>query len=55
VQGVESLTFRLGEQIEDFALCLTLLKQQMVLHGERNLNEERAVEKLLRATPKKYT
>jgi hypothetical protein len=27
----------------------------MILHGERNLDKERAVEKLIRATPKKYT
>jgi len=26
----------------------------MILHGERNLDEERTVEKLLRAMPKKY-
>ena len=50
-----NLSFRPGEQIEDFALRLATLKQQMILHGERNLDEERAVEKLLRATPKKYT
>jgi len=50
----ENLSFCPGEQIEDFALCLATLRQQMILHGERNLDEERAVEKLLRATPKKY-
>ena len=50
----ENLSFRPGEHIEDFALRLATLKQQMILHGERNMDEERAVEKLLRATPRKY-
>ena len=48
----ENLSFHPGEQIEDYALHLTTLKQQMILHGERNLDEERAVEKLLRASPR---
>jgi hypothetical protein len=50
----ENLAFRPGEQIEDFAPRLSTLKQQMALHGNKDLNEERAVEKLLRAVPKKY-
>jgi hypothetical protein len=50
----ENLTFRPGEQIEDFALRLSALKQQMALHKDKDLDEERAVEKLLRAVPKKY-
>jgi len=50
----ENLSFHPGEHIEDFALRLATLKQQMILHGERNMDEERAVEKLLRATPRKY-
>jgi len=50
----ENLSFRPGEHIEDIALRLATVKQQMILHGERNMDEERAVEKLLRGTPKKY-
>jgi hypothetical protein len=50
----ENLAFRPGEQIEDFALRLSALKQQMALHSDKDLDEERTVEKLLRAVPKKY-
>jgi len=50
----ENLSFHPGEHIEDFALRLATLKQQMILHGKSNMDEERAVEKLLRATPRKY-
>jgi hypothetical protein len=50
----ENLAFRPGEQIEDFALRLFALKQQMALHGDKDLDEERAVEKLLRVVLKKY-
>jgi hypothetical protein len=39
----ENLAFCPGEQIEDFALA-SALKQQMALHGDKNLDEERAVE-----------
>lgn len=47
--------FTPGEQIEDFAIRLSTLKQQMAHHGDEDLTEEHAVEKLLRAMPKKYT
>ena len=50
----ENLAFHPGEQVEDFVLRLSALKQQMVRHGDKDLDEERAVEKLLRAAPKKY-
>ena len=43
----ENLAFRPSEQIEDFALRLFALKQQMAHHGDTDLTEERAVEKLL--------
>jgi hypothetical protein len=52
--GESHLAFHPGEQIEDFALRLSTLKQQMALHGDKDLDEERAVEKLLRVVPKKY-
>ena len=50
----ENLAFRPGEQVEDFTLRLSTLKQQMARHGDKDLDEERAVEKLLRAALKKY-
>src|SRR6185503_19086494 len=50
----ESLAFQPGEQIEDFALRLTNLKEQMALNGDTDLDEERVVEKFLRCVPKKY-
>ena len=50
----ELLSFRPGEQAEDFTLRLIALKQQLALHGDTDINEERAVEKLLRAAPAKY-
>ena len=50
----ENLAFRPGEQVEDFALRLSALKMQMACYGDKGLTEERAVEKLLRAAPKKY-
>jgi len=50
----ENLAFRPGEQVEDFTLRLSALKQQMARHGNKDLDEEWAVEKLLHAAPKKY-
>jgi len=44
----ESLAFQPGEQIEDFALRLTNLMEQMAINGDTDLDEERAVEKFLR-------
>ncbi|CAD6270767.1 unnamed protein product [Miscanthus lutarioriparius] len=51
----ENLFFRPGEQIEDFALRLSELKQQMVRHGDTDLTEEPGGgEKPRRAVKKKY-
>ena len=50
----ECLTFRPDEQIEDFAVRLTNLMEQMVRNGDTDLNETRAVEKFLRCMPKRY-
>ena len=50
----EKLAFRPGEQIEDFTLRLMALKQQLLLHGDNDIDEERAVERLLRDVPPKY-
>ncbi|XP_066365045.1 uncharacterized protein [Miscanthus floridulus] len=53
-QGWEALAFRPGEKIEDFAVRLSILMQQMARNGDEDLIELRAVEKLLRCMPK-YT
>ena len=45
-------TFWLGEQVD--ALRLTNLKEQMAINGDTDLDERRAVEKLLRCVPKKF-
>ena len=37
----EKLAFRPGEQIEDFTLRLMALKQQLLLHGDNDIDEER--------------
>jgi hypothetical protein len=51
----ESLTFKPGEDVDDFALRLnTVLLQKLVQFGDDNYDEERAVEKLFRCVPKKY-
>jgi len=49
----EGLTFRPDEQVEDFAVRLTNLMEQMVRNGDTDLDDERAV-KFLRCMPKKY-
>lgn len=50
----EGLTFQPGEQVEDFALRLTGLMEQMARNGNTDLNEERAMEKFLWCMPKRY-
>jgi hypothetical protein len=50
----ENLTFKLGEDIDDFALHLNTLQQKMVQFGDDTYDEERAVEKLFRCIPEKY-
>jgi hypothetical protein len=50
----ECLTFRPDEQVEDFAVRLTNLMEQMVRNSDTDLDEERAVEKFLRCMPKRY-
>ena len=50
----EGLDFQPGEQVEDFALRLTNLMEQMARNGDTDLMEERAVEKFLRCMPKRY-
>ncbi|XP_012703648.1 uncharacterized protein LOC105914958 [Setaria italica] len=50
----ENLAFKLGEDIDDFALRLNTLLQKMVQYGDDTYGDERAVEKLLRCVPDKY-
>jgi hypothetical protein len=54
-QEWENLAFKPGEDIDDFALRLNTLMQQLARYGDYDINEERAVEKFLRVVPKKYT
>jgi hypothetical protein len=50
----ENLAFKLGEDVDDFALHLNTLQQKMVEFGDDTYGEERAVEKLFRCIPEKY-
>jgi hypothetical protein len=50
----ENLTFKPGEDIDDFALRLNTLQQKTVQFGDDTYGEERAVEKLFRCIPEKY-
>jgi hypothetical protein len=50
----ENLAFKLGEDVDDFALHLNTLLQKMVQYGDDTYDEERAVEKLFRCVPEKY-
>jgi hypothetical protein len=53
-QEWENLAFKPGEDVDDFALHLNTLMQQLTRYGDDDIDEERAVEKLLRVIPKKY-
>jgi hypothetical protein len=50
----ENLTFKPGEDVDDFALRLNTLQQKMVQFGDDTYGEEIAVEKLFRCIPEKY-
>jgi hypothetical protein len=50
----ESLTFKPGEDVDDFALCLNTLLQKMVQFGDDTYDEERAIEKLFWCITEKY-
>ncbi|CAN6334582.1 unnamed protein product [Urochloa humidicola] len=53
-QEWERLAFQPGDNIDDFALRLSSLMQQLKQYGDENITEERAIEKFLQAAPKKY-
>jgi hypothetical protein len=50
----ENLSFKPGEDIDDFALHLNTLLQKMVPFDDDTHDEERAIEKLFCCIPKKY-
>ena len=50
----ELLSFRVGEHVDDFALRLSGLMSSLNTYGD-TIDEQRAVEKLLRVVPKKYS
>jgi hypothetical protein len=50
----ENLTFKLGEDVDDFALHLNTLQQKMMQFGDDTYGEERAIEKLFRCILEKY-
>jgi hypothetical protein len=50
----EGLTFKPGEQVEDFAMWMTNLMGEMARNGDTDLTEECAVEKFLQSMPKRY-
>ena len=49
----EGLAFQPDEHVEDFAVRLSSLMEQMALNGDNDLNEERVIENLLRCMPKR--
>jgi hypothetical protein len=50
----ENLTFKLGVDVDDFALHLNTLQQKMVQFGDDTYGKERVVEKPFRCIPEKY-
>jgi hypothetical protein len=50
----ENLTFKPGEDVDDFTFRLNTMQQKMVQFGDDTYGEERAVEKLFRCIPEKY-
>jgi hypothetical protein len=54
-QQWDCLTFQPGEDVDDFALCLSGLVQQLAYHDDGVINEPKVVEMYLLIVPKKYT
>jgi hypothetical protein len=54
-QEWENLAFKPGEDVDDFALRLNTLMQQLARYGDNDIDEERAIKKFLRVVPKKYS
>jgi hypothetical protein len=53
-QEWDNLAFKPGEDVDDFALRLTGLRQRLEQLGDYDITEERAVAKFLRCSPTKY-
>jgi hypothetical protein len=51
----ENLTFKPGEDVDDFALRLNTLQQKMVQFDDDTYGDEKAVEKLFRCIPEKLS
>jgi hypothetical protein len=51
----DRLAFKPGENVENFALHLSSLMQQMVQYGGDDIDKEKAIDKFLRVVPRKYT
>jgi hypothetical protein len=50
----ENLTFKPGEDVDDFALRLNTLQQKMVQFSDDTYDKKRAVEKLFQCIPEKH-
>jgi hypothetical protein len=50
----ERLAFKPGEEVDNFALRLSSLRQRLEQYGDYKSTEERAITKFLRCSPKKY-
>jgi hypothetical protein len=50
----ENISVNSNEQVDDFAMRMSTLHQQLVIHGDKDITEERVVEKFLRTVPAKY-
>jgi hypothetical protein len=44
-QEWDCLAFRPGEDVDDFALCLSSLVQQLARHSNSDIDEQKAMEK----------
>jgi hypothetical protein len=50
----DCLAVKSGEEVDNFALCLSSLRQRLEQYDDYEITEERAVTKFLRCSPKKY-
>jgi hypothetical protein len=50
----DRLAFKPGEEIDDFALRLSSMRQRLEQYGDYEITEERAIAKFLDCSPKKY-
>jgi hypothetical protein len=50
----ESIAFKQGEAVEDFAMWITKIKTDLEGLGEKSINDKRVVRKFLRVLPVMY-